>query len=84
MRAFAGACERGDAPLAKRRRPRKTRKRRRANGVFKPISIEDTCKLGNFSRAHFYRIEDKLEVTRDGRKVFVNEHSVQAYLRRPR
>ena len=64
-----------------RRRSRSTRKRR--GRAFKAISIDEACKIGGFSRRHFYRIEDKqLEVHRDGRMVWVNEQSVVDYIRR--
>lgn len=62
------------------RRKRSTRKRR-GNGEFKPITIQQACEIGHFSRAHFYRIKQHLDVRHDRSKVWVNEHSVVDYRR---
>jgi hypothetical protein len=67
---------------AKRPRPSKRSKSARHNsGHFKPISVEEACRVGHFSRPHFYRIRKHLETRHLGRRLLVNEHSVYAYLR---
>lgn len=62
------------------------RRKRRTSGyngkVFKPISIEDACKILHCSDRHYQRIKKHLDVRRDGRRVLVNELAVHRYLAR--
>lgn len=68
--------------VRKRQRSSSRRKRApRANGHFKPISVQEACRIGHFSRPHFYRIKKHLETRHLGRRLLVNEHSVIAYIR---
>jgi hypothetical protein len=56
--------------------------RKRGNGKFKPITIEQTCSLLHCSDRHYQRIKDQFEIKRLGRKILVNEHSVLRYIAR--
>ena len=60
----------------RRRRPTK-----RGNSKFKPITAQEACDLLHLSDRHFRRIRHHLEIKRLGRKLLVNEYSVQRYLK---
>lgn len=76
LRASEKTCAGSEEQMATRRR-----RARRGNGRWKPISLDEACKLGRFSRPHFYRIKKHLEIKRMGRKLLINEYSVLRFIR---
>ena len=63
-------------------RAQRTRKRASQSDIhFKLITVDEACKIGHFSRPHFYRIRKHLDTRHLGRRIFVNEPSIYAYLR---
>lgn len=63
---------------------RKKNSRRRAsrhhNGQWDPITVDEACEIGRFSRRHFFRIKSLLETRKLGRKVLINRSSVLHYI----
>lgn len=53
---------------------------RRRNGQWDPITVDEACKVGRFSRRHFFRIKGLLETRKLGRKVLINRSSVLHYI----
>jgi hypothetical protein len=56
-------------------------KRKRSNGKFKPLSIDETCAILHCHRRHFQRIKHNFHIKRMGRRLLINEYSVHRYIR---